>query len=66
MIGGTTTHIAAAVALGCALAVPGASFATGDKDESATSKATVQYKKLKKGWADTALQLPKYTGGQAR
>jgi hypothetical protein len=66
MIGGTTTRIAAAAALGCALAVPGASFAAGDKDKSATSKATVQHKKPKKGWADTAHQLPKYTGGQAR
>ena len=76
------TCIAAAVALGCTLAVPGASFAAGDKDKSATSgsatsgaaepnsakpsKATAQHKKPKKGWSDQAHQLPKYTGGQAR
>ena len=32
--------IAAAVALGCTLAVPGASFAAGDKDKSATATAS--------------------------
>jgi hypothetical protein len=81
MIEGTTMLmkicIAAAVALGCTLAVPGASFAAGDKDKAATStaaepnsakpsKATAQHKKPKKGWSDQAHQLPKYTGGQAR
>ena len=47
MIGGRTvfmtimkTCIAAAVALGCVLAVPGASFAAGDKDKSATATAS--------------------------
>jgi hypothetical protein len=43
MNGGTTmlmkTCIAAAVALGCVLAVPGGSFAAGDKDKSATASA---------------------------
>ena len=34
------TWIAAAVALGCVLAVPGASFAAGDKDKSATATAS--------------------------
>jgi hypothetical protein len=62
--------IAAAVALGCTLAVPGASFAAGDNDKSATSakpvKATAQHKKPKKGYADEVHQLPKYTGGSAR
>ena len=68
--------IAAAVALGCTLAVPGASFAAGDKDKSATSgsatsgaaepnsakpsKATAHQKKPKKGWSD---QLPSQTNG---
>ena len=59
------TRIAAAVALGCTLAVPGASFAAGDKDKSATStakpsKATAHQKKPKKGWSD---QLPSQTNG---
>jgi hypothetical protein len=81
MIGGTTMLmkicIAAAVALGCTLAVPGASFAAGDKNKSATSgaaepnsakpsKATAHHKKPKKGWSDDAHQLPKYTGGTVR
>jgi hypothetical protein len=57
--------IAAAVALGCTLAVPGASFAAGDKDKSATSaakpsKATAHQKKPKKGWSN---QLPSQTNG---
>ena len=50
--------IAAAVALGCTLAVPGASFAQ-DKDKSATASpdkskapATKPHKKPKKGHAD--------------
>jgi hypothetical protein len=34
------TFIAAAVALGCVLAVPSASFAQGDKDKSATATAS--------------------------
>ena len=34
------TCIAAAVALGCVLAVPGGSFAAGDKDKSATATAS--------------------------
>ena len=66
--------IAAAVALGCTLAVPGASFAAGDKDKSATSgaaepnsakpsKATAHQKKPKKGHADDVHTLPKYNGG---
>ena len=68
---------ATALALGCTLAIPGASFAAGDKDKSATStaaepnsakpsKATAQHKKPKKGWSDDAHQLPRYTGGTAR
>ena len=44
MNGGTTmlmkTCIAAAVALGCVLAVPGGSFAAGDKDKSASATAS--------------------------
>jgi hypothetical protein len=51
--------IAAAVALGCILTVPGASFAADDKDKSATSttekpKAAAHkaHKKPKKGHAD--------------
>ena len=64
--------IAAAVALGCTLAVPGASFAAGDKDKSATSgaaaepnsakpsKATAQHKKPKKGHADDVHNYPSY------
>jgi hypothetical protein len=57
--------IAAAVALGCTLAVPGASFAAGDKDKSATtdkskpSKPT-QHKKAKKGFSDTAHENASY------
>jgi hypothetical protein len=69
--------IAAAVALGCTLALPGASFAASDKDKSATStaaepnsarpaKATAHHKKLKKGWSDEVHSLPKYTGGTAK
>ena len=66
--------IAAAVALGCTLAVPGASFAAGDKDKSATSgsatsgaaepnsakpsKATAHQKKRKKGYADDVHSYP--------
>jgi hypothetical protein len=61
MIGGTTmlmkTCIAAAVALGCVLAVPGASFGQ-DKDKSATASpdkskapATKPHKKPKKGYS---------------
>jgi hypothetical protein len=79
MNGGTTmlmkTCIAAAVALGCTLAVPGSSFAAGDKDKSATSgaaepnsanpsKATAHHKKVKKGHADEVHSLPYYNGGQ--
>ena len=52
------TCIAAAVALGCVLAVPGGSFAQ-DKDKSATATldkskapATKPHKKPKKGHAD--------------
>ena len=57
--------IAAAVTLGCTLAVLGASFAAGDKDKSAAStakpsKATAHQKKPKKGWSD---QLPSQTNG---
>jgi hypothetical protein len=62
MIRGTTmlikTCIAAAVALGCVLAVPGGSFAQ-DKDKSATATpdkskapATKPHKKPKKGHAE--------------
>jgi hypothetical protein len=62
-IGGTTmlmkTCIAAAVALGCVLVVPGASFAADDKDKSATSTtqkpkaaAHKSHKKPKKGYSD--------------
>ena len=74
--------IAAAVALGCTLAVPGASFAAGDKDKSATSgsatsgaaepnstkpsKATAHHKKAKKGHADEIHSLPKYNGGKVQ
>ena len=74
--------IAAAVALGCTLAVPGAAFAAGDKDKSATSgsatsgaaepnsakptKATAHHKKPKKGWSDEVHSLPKYNGGTVR
>ena len=50
--------IAAAVALGCTFAVPGASFAAGDKDKTATAStdkpkapATKKHKKPKKGFA---------------
>ena len=50
--------IAAAVALGCTLMVPGTSFAAGDKDKSATAStnkakapATKNHKKPKKGFA---------------
>ena len=50
--------IAAAVALGCTLMVPGASFAAGDKDKSATAStdkpkapAAKKHKKPKKGFA---------------
>ena len=68
--------IAAVVALGCTLAVPGASFAAGDKYKSATSgaaepnsakpsKATV-HQKPKKGHADEVHSLPKYNGGAVR
>ena len=81
MNGGTTMLmkicIAAAVALGCTLAVPSASFAAGDKDKSATSgaaepnsakpsKATAHHKKPKKGWSDEVHSLPKYNGGTVR
>jgi hypothetical protein len=62
MNGGTTmlmkTCIAAAVALGCVLAVPGGSFAQG-QNKSATASpdkskapATKPHKKPKKGHAD--------------
>ena len=53
--------IAAAIALGCTLAVPGASFAASDKDKVATASAstdkpkapaTKPHKKPKKGHAD--------------
>ena len=65
------TCIAAAVALGCTLAVPGSSFAAGDKDKSATSgaaepnsakpsKATAHQKKPKKGHADDVHNYPSY------
>jgi hypothetical protein len=64
--------IAAAVALGCILMVPGPSFAAGEQDKSVTTdkakpakpKATAQHKKPKKGFADDAHDLPVYTGGQ--
>jgi hypothetical protein len=63
MNGGTTmltkTCIAAAVALGCVLAVPGGSFAAGDNDKSATATASPKApaskpnkKHKKKGYAD--------------
>ena len=57
--------IAAAVALGCTLAVPSASFAAGDQDKSATtdkskpSKPT-HHKKAKKGFSDTAHENASY------
>jgi hypothetical protein len=56
--------IAAAVALGCILAVPGASFAADDKDKSATSttqkpKAAAPHKKPKKGFSDDAHNNPR-------
>ena len=75
MNGGTTmlmkTCIAAAVALGCTLAVPSASFAAGDNDKTATStdkpsKATAHHKKAKKGHADEIHSLPKYNGGKVQ
>ena len=51
--------IAAAVALGCTLMVPGASFAQGDKDKAAATASTdkpkapaaKKHKKPKKGFA---------------
>ena len=50
--------IAAAVALGCTLTVPGASYAAGDNDKSATAStdkskapAAKKHKKHKKGFA---------------
>jgi hypothetical protein len=55
--------IAAAVALGCTLMVPGASFAVGEQDKS-VPKATAHHKKPKKGHADEVHNLPYYTGGQ--
>jgi hypothetical protein len=67
--------IAAAVALGCILAVPSASFAAGDKDKSATSttteptaaKAAVHKKKRKKGHSDEEHENPRYPlAGKAR
>ena len=66
MNGGTTMLmkfcIAAAVALGCTLAVPSASFAAGDQDKSATTdkskpakpNAATHHKKAKKGFSDEA------------
>ena len=70
MNGGTTMLmkicIAAAVALGCVLAVPGGSFAQ-DKDKSATASpdkskapATKPHKKPKKGYADDVHNYPSY------
>ena len=52
--------IAATVALGCALMVPGPSFAAGEQDKSVTTdkakpaKATAHHKKPKKGFAEEA------------
>ena len=58
--------IAAAVALGCVLAVPGGSFAQ-DKDKSATASpdkskapAVKPHKKPKKGHADDVHNYPSY------
>jgi hypothetical protein len=70
MNGGTTMLmkicIAAAVALGCVLAVPGGSFAQ-DKDKSATASpdkskapAVKPHKKPKKGHADDVHNYPSY------
>jgi hypothetical protein len=61
------TCVAAAVALGCVLVVPGASFAQ-DQDKSATASpdkskapATKQHKKpKKKGYADDVHDNPSY------
>jgi hypothetical protein len=63
--------VAAAVALGCTLMVPSASFAAGEKDKSATTesskpKGTAHQKKPKKGHADEVHSLPKYNGGTAK
>jgi|HubBroStandDraft_3_1064219.scaffolds.fasta_scaffold461356_2 hypothetical protein len=65
--------IAAAVALGCILAVPSASFAAGDKGKSATSTTTepkaakhTAHKK-KKGHSDEEHENPRYPlAGKAR
>jgi hypothetical protein len=59
--------IAAAVALGCTLVVPSASFAAGDQDKSVKtekSKPAKHHKKAKKGFSDEAHTSPYYTGGQ--
>ena len=56
--------IAAAVALGFIVTVPGASFAAGDNDKSASSaKATAHQKKPKKGWSDTVHENAGYLSG---
>jgi hypothetical protein len=62
----TKMCIAAAVALGCILAVPGASFAADEKDKSATSTtqkpkaaAHKSNKKPKKGFSDDAHDNPR-------
>jgi hypothetical protein len=60
--------IAASVALGSILMVPGTSFAAGEQGKSVTADkakpATAQHKKPKKGHADEVHNLPYYTGGQ--
>ena len=58
--------IAAAVALGFIVTVPGASFAAGDNDKSVSStKAAVNHKKPKKGWSDTVHENASYPYGVA-
>ena len=58
--------IAAAVALGFIVTVPGASFTAGDNDKSASSaKATAHQKKPKKGWSDTVHENASYPYGVA-
>ena len=55
--------IAAAVALGFIVTVPGASFAAGD---NASTTAAVHHKKPKKGWSDTVHENAGYTYGYDR
>ena len=54
--------IAAAVALGFIVTVPGASFAAGD---NASTTAAVHHKKPKKGWSDTVHENASYPYGVA-